>query len=303
MKKSQLRKIIRESLKGLMTEQLITTNCSNRLCVPKSWGASQVNHYHKWADPTSVPSFQHANFADYRFRGGGGICGAPWPLSWRWFDAIVLNPATAPNSGPGSIGPNPPQPNWASMVTYLQGLGVPVTLAMTGQQVNLAAIAALQTSGIIVPNSLWPGGPHMGVCSNNPCPPPCGTPPTAEEGCGVPQALNYNECCNGDPNCVPTTLVDNCCEFPDPDWGWNCEQIGDHWKFGHHCVPGTYHNQGQYATQQDCQSAPCSSAHNPIGIDMGGETGGFTPLTTDPQDMVKPEDEMKRMQKLANIKS
>ena len=93
MKKSKLRKIIRESVKGLMNEQAANYDCSNRMCTP--WGQQYVNHYPKWADPNASPSFQNANFADYRFRGGGGPCPAS-PGTWRWFDAIVLNPATVP---------------------------------------------------------------------------------------------------------------------------------------------------------------------------------------------------------------
>jgi hypothetical protein len=160
--KTNLNKNIKKEL-SLLTEQA-NYDCSHRQCSP--FPPSYVNHYPYWADPTN--GMQNANFADYRFQHTGNISYCPGDTpgtQWRWFDGIKLNPNPLSYiSGPGSIGPNPSQPNWAAMITYLQGLGVPVTLAMTGPDVNTAAVNALQTSGIIT----WP----QGACGQ-PCPPPC----------------------------------------------------------------------------------------------------------------------------------
>ena len=59
---------------------------------------------------------------------------------------------------------------------------------------------------------------------------------------------------------------------------------------------------GQFANLQDCLFSGCEG----IGPQGGPTTtipqGGFSPLTTDPQSMIEPDDEISRMQDLANIK-
>ena len=187
MKKSELRNIIRESIKELMLTEQQNYNCSNRICSP--FPPSLINH-HWWNFVDSANNMQNANFADYRYEHTGNISYCQSTSGpghqWRWFDGIKLNP----NPG-ATINPNPIHPNWASMITYLQAQGVAVTLAMTGQQVNLAAIAALQTSGIIA----WP----QGACGNQPCPPPC---------------RDHKPCPNG--------MVTQ----SDPNWGYCAECLG-----------------------------------------------------------------------------
>ena len=110
--------------------------------------------------------------------------------------------------------------------------------------------------------------------------------------------------------------------YPPYDWptlgwcdGWECKPKGNHPKFGHECVQVAG---GEFATKQDCMSvSPCMDwLPADDGIDMGdGPSLEMPPLTTDPQDMTKPEDEFgtldikpdeeelfTRMQELANIK-
>jgi hypothetical protein len=82
---------------------------------------------------------------------------------------------------------------------------------------------------------------------------------------------------------------------------WDCEQKG-HWS-NTKCVPAG--PGGQFATKQDCMMSGCEGMHDDgpyddLTSDLGG--GPISPLTTDPQDMVKPDDEISRMQDLANIR-
>ena len=260
MKKFQLRNIIRESIKGLLTEG--PPNSHRRIdidicdCQPSTDPLcnsfpSQPIHPNAPTN-SSLSTAQQGVSSVWGFTCNGGICD--------------LSPG-GPHIGKIFSW------NWGSVTITAELLGA--TIPMIGQYFKDMTFST--------------------------CPPSSGE---NREGCGVPQALNYMECCDDpNPNCTPNVLVDNCCEFPDPDWGWNCEQIGDHWKFGHHCVPGTVYNPGQYATQQDCMSvSPCADYLPDFPHDM--ENPGFeSPLTTTPQSMVKPEDdEMRRMQELANIK-
>ena len=91
----------------------------------------------------------------------------------------------------------------------------------------------------------------------------------------------------------------NACPGSSNYYGWNCEQIGDHPKFGSKCVPGNQNNPGTFQTMQDCMESGCEGLSPDKSKDIQQP---FSPLTTDPQDMVKPEDdEMRRMKELAKI--
>jgi len=253
MKKSQLRTIIRESIKELITEQAVVT--SHNTIELQICNSQDPNHTIGQIVNTSM---QNPNMG---WTCNGAACDPATDLN-KFYELTS-------NSG-------------YTMQFELIGLSHPVTVSNSSfPQANMISSTC--------PNSFH------------------------RPGCGVPQALNYMKCCPPGPlpynvpaalNCVPNVLVDNCCEFEDPDWGWNCEQIGDHWKFGHHCVPGNVYNPGQYATQQDCMSAsPCADylPWSPQTGDM--ENPGFeSPLTTTPQSMVKPDDEITRMKKLAKIR-
>ena len=205
--KPTIKKTIKKEL-SLLKEQS-NYDCSNKLCSPSP--PNLVNNH--WRDYFSIAAngHQNSNFADYRYEHTGNISfctSTSGPGNqWRWFDGIKLNPAGGnPSNAP--IGPNPIQPNWASMVNYLQGQGVAVTLAMTGIQVRNAAIATLQTSGIVVS--------PQGACGNQPCPPPCGQV-NEDSGCLDVNALNYNECCNGDPACTVIASNPECCRYDQGD--------------------------------------------------------------------------------------
>ena len=281
MKKSQLRNIIRESIKGLITEQA-NYDCSNRLCSPS--GPNMVNWH--WRDYFSIAAngHQNSNFAKYRYEHTGNISfcqSTSGPGNqWRWFDGIKLNPATNVNSGPGPIGPNPIHPNWASMITYLQGQGVAVTLADTGLVVDAAAVQALKTSGII--------STPQGACGNQPCPPPC-NPVNDERGCMDSNALNYNECCDlTDPNCVPNISTPDCCKY---EGGEPCDKCcckkGDHLPMGEKCAPGTISQLSQTANPCECPQGTIETPCKPTGPTLPNNPIGSL---------------QERFQKLANIK-
>jgi hypothetical protein len=73
-------------------------------------------------------------------------------------------------------------------------------------------------------------GFHMQYPSLSACQADCRKGGGGEEpGCMDPTALNYNQCCNQDPNCTPTIPDEQCCEYErggcnimigpnDPDW-------------------------------------------------------------------------------------
>ena len=257
MKKTKLKNIIKESIKELMTEQQ-NYNCNDRKCSP--FPPSLVNQ-HWWNFADSANNMQNANFADYRYEHTGNISYCQSDSGpghqWRWFDGITLSQYE---------GPNPIHPNWASMVTYLQNQGVAVTLAMTGQQVNLAAIQTLQTSGIYVT--------PQGACGNQPCPPPCKDDPTdpCKKFATLPQAQQDGCCekCQGNISPQdPCYQYCKCCD-PDPTGDDPCKDNPDescYWCFGETsqggpCVPvgGNLQyalNNGfnLYSTQAACNAA------------------------------------------------
>lgn len=72
----------------------------------------------------------------------------------------------------------------------------------------------------------------------------CITQPTPEPGCLDPNALNYNECCKDKKDCTPTYPVEKCCTYESGDDSFRCVETG--------CVscggPGC-----QYPTISDCE--------------------------------------------------
>jgi len=92
----------------------------------------------------------------------------------------------------------------------------------------------------------------------------------------------------------PKLVISSNCSNPSYLTSWDCKGGIKNPK----CVEiqGTG---GQFLTKQDCLTSGCE------GLGPGGPSTGLTstPLTTDPQSMTKPEDdEMRRMQDLANIR-
>tara|TARA_A100001201_G_scaffold141786_2_gene138117 strand:+ start:453 stop:1355 length:903 start_codon:yes stop_codon:yes gene_type:complete len=135
-------------------------------------------------------------------------------------------------------------------------------------------------------------------------------------GCTDPTATNY------DPN---ATVDDGSCTYPsgctdsnaynfDPtavqddgscDYGFYCKQLGNHPKFGSKCTPGTAQNPGPFQTVQDCVESGCE----PKKVDKDDKTTrqptavALTPDDTGSEfEKTGDEDTVKRMQELASIK-
>ena len=81
-----------------------------------------------------------------------------------------------------------------------------------------------------------------------------------EEGCGDQNASNYNQCCNGDPNCVPVIMTDTCCEYEFPDV--ECHKCENGYPVGNMFPnpPGCDNAQGWY-TVPTFNSDDCFPSH------------------------------------------
>jgi len=312
MKKSKLRNIIRESIKELMTEQELLTEqpssvgcfggstCDNRTLVNPSGPYMSCwiqNNLFDFIRDTYGPT---ANFNDYYFNstlncgtasgwcGNGNCCDPTSNHQYMRSHSI--------NSGNQHCGPhtgwqaNTFQDFINEVNTMMQALNLPATFTINDNFFDVYMQVYQATGGTTGST----GCMLSFFCSN--C---CGGGNTnlTQVGCHDQNAFNYDSNGNG---CDDGTGVANPNDYSCCDYGFNCKQIGDHPKFGSKCVPGTSQNIGQFATQQDCIESGCEGLSPDKGDDIQQP---FSPLTTTPQDMDKPEDdEIKRMQKIANIK-
>ena len=278
MKKSKLRKIIRESIKELMTEQ---------------WGGNVI-YPNGWSYPTLIGSpvcdgkiYLGQIGVDIQTFPGWASHGFPQMIvdhggpTANWDDYVFKSSSSGAISGYEKIkwihdsGWNIQFTNFKDMVDYANNQGITLLPQHGGGTPTYSTIVyhVRQALGLnnMLSNTCSPGPYTLsssGVIS----------------GCTDPNAFNYN----------PNATQNQGC-----DYGFNCKQIGDHPKFGSKCVPGTSQNIGQFATQQDCIESGCEGLSPDKSKDIQQP---FSPLTTDPQDMVKPEDdEITRMQDLAKI--
>jgi hypothetical protein len=236
MKKSQLRNIIRESIKELITEQV------------------SCNTLQSWYD------------------------GSNWqqsPAGCHSFEILSSPPGSPPAGSPGNCSGN---------LSRIYNHNAPDFL---GGNPNVMA-AGIGTSTMFYQ---WFGNPVIGEVVK--------WKTTSQYGNvithyavyrGIDPSVNlgtWGYLQHYDPQ---RTGVD--CMGNQVDYGWNCEQKGDHPKFGHHCVPGNSQNQGQFTTKQDCDStAPCITLHKDFEKVLDVPFSG-SPATTDPQSMTKPEDDL-----------
>jgi len=231
MKKSQLRHIIRESIKELMTEQPTGTLVTLTTC-------SLTGPNTNWA-----PSCRAGNLSVG--------------------DIIAGNPDRFVTSVGGPCSGSPP-------------------------------------FGILAANLITPIIPAPGVSSwmNSTCPNACVGWTSGMNGIfGWDHPSQYQmNIPQGDAivGCIPSM------GHPPDGYGYKCESIwyiqtGKRDKnIGNQCIPGTQQNPGTHATMQDCES-DCDLQH------IDGKTKTTTPFTTTPQSIVEPDDEITRMQDLANI--
>jgi len=293
MKKSQLRNIIRESIKQLITEQPTPVCVSISTCWrsrPASWQAAYeagnpqfiagggtynisnnaMGHTKKFLINGAIPQLGDVFMGPTGFTTGYGAWGIvqqqgalPMPPGYHMYQPCIVR-IVHNHSNCG---------NW----TINQVLS-------TGNAWN-------------PPGHALPGGPHP-ACPAEPLPPTNLT----FNGCTDSTALNFNSA---------AVIDDGSCEY-----GYKCESIwyiqtGKRDKnIGNQCIPGTQQNPGTHLTMQDCESN-CDLQY----IDPKSKT--ITPFTTDPQSMTKPDDEFGtvdiepirgeddeiiRMQELADIK-
>jgi hypothetical protein len=255
MKKSQLRHIIRESIKELITEQ---TNqfphggtCSGKTIIPgfilQGGGPNLFDTINQLYGPT-------ANWNDYVYERNESVA------QIQWYE----NPP--PGYGPYCI----------------------------------ASPTSIYTSFMYVHSVNQPSWCGFNYCGNFQCiidgfnnvPNSPGTFTTSMTWSQV-HTLAVNSGIGG---CWPSNFAGHSCS--NCDYGWQCKE---HWKqmagLPGKCVPGTYQNPGQFTTKADCISSGCEPL--PADVDLEKD---ITPFTTTPQSIVEPDDEITRMQDLANIK-
>ena len=251
MKKSELRNIIRESIKGLITEQTnqfpYGGNCSGKTIIPgfilQGGGANVFDTINQNYGPT-------ANWLDYVYER------ADSPANIQWY---INNTAVCPAS-PTSLYTS----SW-----YTHSVNQPSWCGFNYCYNFQCIIDGFNN----VPNS----------------------PGTFTTSMTWSQAhtLAVN---NGIGGCWPSNFSSQFCK--NCDYGWTCK---DTWPekpgIGMKCVKGTSQNPGQFTTKADCLASGCE----PLHADDDLEKDFTTPFTTTPQSIVEPDDEITRMQDLANI--
>jgi hypothetical protein len=268
MKKSQLRKIIRESIKELITEQ----QQSQMIVVgyPNAPGWAGTNYYCAGSQPGGFRWAccclqQNYNPGTTTIDYVGGPAGNTNLFSWLGRTVPCVQNCNCTNSGQ----------TW-----------------MTNQQVN-DLIANHGTMPIYNASSTFPIGNFIGVWDDGNTTNQFGNSISCNQwvtdnlvsGCTNPSATNYNPSANQD---------DGSC-----DYGFACMPLGNHPKFGSECVPGTQNNPGTFTTEQECLASGCEPLRDPDT--KKGVEKNITPFTTDPQSKVI-DPEIDRMQDLANIK-
>tara|TARA_R110002167_G_scaffold107948_1_gene275838 strand:+ start:129 stop:1121 length:993 start_codon:yes stop_codon:yes gene_type:complete len=244
MKKSELRKIIRESIKGLVNEQPSPDGAQIAMCI---------------CDCPPPPT------------GPAGGCSSNYtcPNSSQMSNAYLTIGGQTPQVGDKFYSDCMPQVNqhvctWE--VTAVGNLGTsqgnrqPSTEC--GSQVN-------EDRGCMDTNAL-----NYNECCDTTdpnCIPNIDTKEccryeggTEDKGCMDPNATNYNVCCNGDPNCTVIGPNPECCKYehePDPcktnpKECWFCKSAGNPCvQFSQTSASFTATYTGiKYATQADCMT-------------------------------------------------
>ena len=254
MKKSELRKIVRESIKELITEQTnqfpYGGNCSGKTLIPGYiLGSSSTQSIYDVINQNYGPN---ANWLDYVYELEDTTANIQYMMDNT--SACIASPTTIYQSSWFFYSVN--QPSWCgfnhvyNFQQFIDGLNN-------------------------VPNS--PGTFTTGM--------------TYSQARALAIANNIG-------GCLPSNFTGQFCN--NCDYGWQCKE---HWKqmagLPGKCVPGTAQNPGQFTTKADCIASGCE----PIAADDPIDKDFTTPFTTTPQSIVEPDDEITRMQDLANIKN
>ena len=272
MKKSQLRNIIRESIKGLMTEQANPTQlASNGDCdgaIVHNMSVHNPNYGQNFID-TYGPN---ANMGKYVSHGPPGMMGPSQPSNvCQHSSGYVYERKKFQMVPPGSI---------SNAVFY------------NSYSDLIDGINTMPWASITYSTSMTLSDVKQQVTNDNctPGPPPSSgfTGPCYQVGISGKMWCNY--CTNTPTNNNPPKI-------------WKCIKAGnkfpecvryDTQAFGHPNQQNNYFpGGGPYYSKAECIESGCEG----IGPDDGGPTtddwgiGGLAPLTTDPQSMTKPEDE------------
>ena len=272
MKKIKLKNIIRESIKELVNEQASLPNYGPGVYRSVSLYGCGNNSYTGYQNQAcDMGEWPHAHQSNLAY---SNLC------------LYVTDSNGVPFSGFGDA--NPAIVEYQGQKYRLSGIG-------THAQSTCAdfGIPVSEPATIVNGCKLVGSGPNAINVSpyHNPNDPVCAAGVTTVQGCTDSTAFNY------DPN---ATQDDGSC-----DYGFYCKPLGDNPKFGSKCTPANQSNPGPFATLQDCLDSGCELKRVDKDDKTIKEPAGpsITPFTTDPQDMVKPEEDMvKRMQDLANIK-
>ena len=267
MKKSQLRKLIRESIKQLITEQTqMGVTAWVQTCGQQS-GLTIGSFCHPDPNVQVGDTFRLDTYYSTGPSSGG--------VGQQFFVKYV-------SGNPCQVSYPPPQPPGSYSGT------VTISNVNQGKMLNFLETNNKGSCDRCCNPYHWQNSPMQqfqfiagGYCWVQ----ACGNNPTVL-GCTDSTAFNY------DPN---ATQDDGSC-----DYGWRCKE---HWKqmagLPGKCVPGTAQNPGQFTTKADCIASGCE----PIAADDPIDKDFTTPFTTTPQSIVEPDDEITRMQDLANIKN
>ena len=249
MKKSQLRKIIRESIKGLMNEQLGVT-----------WGPGIYKDSTLFdcsiVTTGPVEGIRTGNMSN------DPILFAPKGMTGPGSNATPLDCIKVEWNGA------PLDCTWGSNSTFGSSACMGTMPMMVEYQGTLYMLNYGSTT-----NSMT-----LGQCPS----PPVGVATVVNGQFGHPIHTGING-----PSCpVPNGIT------------WQCKNKGNHPKFGKHCVETT--SGYGFTTKQDCIASGCE----PLKPDTNKDLTAVTPLTGPaPQPKIaQPDDEMQRMQDLANIK-
>ena len=253
MKKSQLRKIIRESIKELKgKKQPLNEQTSNCYSVVSCWPSIPPAYAALWGTSVNMNGMSHtwrlgSNLANLQV--GDVFMGPPNAglTYWPWIYTGIPWKVTAVHNHQGCT-------SYSSLNQQVSG-GCSSTPAAPGcTDPSATNYDPSTTVSCWAQNPINPWATHSWVLANDPITSNCceyGTP-----GCTDSQAINYNS---------NATQDDGSC-----DYGWRCQVGKDAGIFG--CYQGNATNPGIYATQQACQSAN-SNIPNSCG---GGGTGGQT---------------------------
>jgi hypothetical protein len=222
MKKSELRKIIRESIKGLMTKQplneqftgvcpnpngmapqynVVSYQCDIKICDPQPGEFSSVISDFRMAIGGQMPvAGQHFYMARLMTNGSN----PPWNYYWNTALGQSQTPVGFPCNGNGSCG---------GVIWKVVSVNpAPYTcIQSTNPNTNMCEVSGCGSVPVgSVPSGFGdpPSTTYNGCVSTDPV--------IDERGCMDPNAINNGECCPGNnyPGCVPNIPTNReCCEY------------------------------------------------------------------------------------------